>query len=88
MASVTVQVQVVAVSPVTLLVPSPVGLPGVQLYVKVPVPPEPLILAAPLLPPKQLILVCDTGEAIIAGGCVTVNDLVILLPRLSVIVQV
>ena len=31
-ASVTVHVHVVAVSPVTLAVPSPVGLPGVQLY--------------------------------------------------------
>ena len=56
-ASVTVQVHVPEVNPVTLAVPSPVGFPGVQLYVKVPTPPVAETLAAPLLPALQLTLV-------------------------------
>jgi hypothetical protein len=52
-ASVTVQVHEPAVNPETLTVPSPVGFPGVQLYVNAPVPPKADIVAAPLLPALQ-----------------------------------
>ena len=47
-------VHVPAVKPVTETVPSPVGLPGVQLYVYPPAPPVAEVTdAAPLDPTKQ-----------------------------------
>ena len=53
-------VQVPAVKPVTLTVPSPAGLPGDQSYVYPPAPPVGvLILAAPFEPPKHDTFVCD-----------------------------
>lgn len=88
LASVTVTVQTPAVRPVTLGVPSPVGLPGVQLYVSVPVPPEAVALAAPLLPPKQATFVWDIGATTMGGGCVSVNVFVIDAELASVIVTV
>ena len=42
--------------------PSPVGFPGVQLYVYGPTPPVAVFTdAAPLAPPLQEILVCDSA---------------------------
>ena len=74
LASVTVQVQVPALKPVTDLVPSPVGLPGDQLYVNPPAPPVGLLIeAAPLEPPKQDTLVWLAGVTEIAVGCVIVK---------------
>ena len=68
-ASVTVQVHVPAVKPVTLAVPSPVGLPGVQLYEYAVVPPETVTLAAPLLPALHDTFVCEaTATASAAAG--------------------
>ena len=62
LASVTVQVQVPAESPVTEVVPSPVGFPGVQLYEYGLVPPVGVLtLAAPFEPPLQLTLVCEAA---------------------------
>ena len=61
-------VQEPAVKPVTEVVPSPVGLPGVQLYVYAPVPPEVETEAAPFEPPLQEILVCDKGDRLITEG--------------------
>jgi len=53
-----VQVQTPGVNPVTETVPSPVGFPGVQLYVYDPVPPvAAFTVAAPVKPPLQAIFV-------------------------------
>ena len=49
--SVTVTVYVPAASPVTELVPSPAGVPGVQSYDNVLVPPVAVTIAAPVVPP-------------------------------------
>src|SRR5580698_7441678 len=87
-ASVTVQVQLPAVNPVTEFVPSPVGFPGIQLYVNVPVPPLAVTDAAPLLPPLQEMFVCDEGVTVIAEGCVTLNVAVFVQEFASVTVQV
>ena len=73
LASVTVHVHDPAVSPVTLAVPSPVGLPGVQLYEYDVVPPETVTEAAPLEPPLQEIFVCEAAEATNAEGAVMLN---------------
>src|SRR5690606_33035588 len=82
-------VQVVAVKPVTLVVPSPVGLPGVQLYVYPPAPPVAVFTAAaPLDPPKHETLVCEAGVSDIALGCVIVNGLDDVQPFISVTIQV
>jgi hypothetical protein len=66
--SVAVQVHEPAVSPETLVVPSPVGFPGVQLYVSAPVPPEAETEADPLFPLLQETFVWDTVVTIIAVG--------------------
>ena len=56
--SVTAQVQLPAVNPVTETVPSPAGFPGVQLYKYGANPPvAAFTLAAPFVPPKQKTLV-------------------------------
>ena len=50
--SVTVHVQTPAVRPETEIVPSPVGFPGVQLYVYPPAPPVAVLTEAiPVAPP-------------------------------------
>ena len=49
--SVTITVYVFAANPVTAFVPSPVGVPGCQSYVKVPVPPVAVTEAVPVFPP-------------------------------------
>ena len=87
-ASVTVTVYTCAVRPDTLPVPSPDGLPGVQLYVRVPVPPLAVTCAAPLDPLKHDTLVWEIGVITIAGGCVMLNVLVIDVAAASVMVTV
>jgi hypothetical protein len=52
------------------------------------VPPEGKIVAEPVDPPKQAILVCAAVDVLIAVGCVIVKDLDIEFDALSVIVQV
>jgi hypothetical protein len=83
-ASVTVQVHEPAVRPVTEGVPSPVGLPGVQLYVYGPVPPEALTVAEPLLPPKQRIFAEAVMVAVGEPAFVIVMVRVIVHPFASV----
>ena len=69
LASVTVHVQVPDVKPLTEVVPSPVGFPGVQLYVYPPDPPVAAFTeAAPVFPPKQATLVCEAAVIDRAGG--------------------
>ncbi len=46
------------------------------------------MLAAPLLPPKQAMLVCEEGVIVIAGGCVIVNVCVAVQLLASVTLQV
>ena len=66
--SVAVQVHDPAVRPETLVVPSPVGFPGVQLYDKLPVPPDADTEADPLFPPLQDGGEIDEVRTLIAGG--------------------
>ena len=88
-ASVTVQVQTPIVKPVTETVPSPVGFPGVQLYVYGPVPPvAALTLAAPFEPPLQDTFVCEADVNAKAVGCVTVKFCEVVHPFASVTVHV
>jgi hypothetical protein len=87
-ASVTVTVHVPAVSPVTLFVPSPAGLPGVQSSVSVPVPPLAVTLAEPLLPPLHETFVWPTGVTTIAGGAVRLKVAVPVQAFASVTVTV
>ncbi len=87
-ASVTVHVHEPAVKPVTLAVPSPVGLPGVQLYEYDVVPPLTETVAAPLLPPLHAMFVCDTGETTNAVGAVILNVAVLVQEFASVTVHV
>ena len=72
LASVTVTVYVPAVSPVAVVVPCG----GTEFhditYGAVP-PATPLIVAVPLLPPRQLTLVAVSGSAVMAVGAVMVT---------------
>ena len=89
LASVTVQIQVPAVKPVTEVVPSPVGFPGVQLYVNPPAPPVGVVIeAAPFEPPKHETFVWDAGVKEIAVGCVIVAEAVAVQLFASVTVTV
>jgi hypothetical protein len=69
-----------------VLVPSPVGLPGVQSYVYAPVPPETEIEAVPLFTLHDAIV--EFTVEVIAAGCVMLNVLVIVHPLASVAVTV
>jgi hypothetical protein len=78
--SVTVHVHDPAVRPETLVVPSPVGFPGVQLYDKLPVPPDADTEADPLFPPLQDGGEMDAVSTLIAGGCVIVIACIVVQP--------
>jgi hypothetical protein len=87
--SVTLQVQLPAVRPVTLVVPSPAGFPGAQSYVNPPLPPVAAFTdAAPFEPPLHDTFVCDAAETTMAGGCVMLNVAVDVHPLESVTVTV
>lgn len=88
-ASVTVQVHVPTVKPLTLIVPSPVGFPGVQLYVYPPAPPVAAFTdAAPSEPLLQEILVCEAVVNTITEGAVILNVAVAVQEFASVTVHV
>ena len=84
-ASVTITVYVPAPSPLAVAPDIP---PGVQLYVKVPVPPLALAVAVPLLPPLQLTVVVDIPVIVAPPLLLTTDANVLVQPLLSVMVTV
>jgi hypothetical protein len=79
-----VQVYVPAHNPVAV---APVPPDGAHEYVYVPLPPEATTVALPLQAPLQVTFTCDC-VAVIAGGCVIVNEEVIEQPAGELIVHV
>jgi hypothetical protein len=59
---------------------------GAQLYVRVPVPPEAVTVALPLLLPHEVLV--GLADAVMAEGCVMVTVCCMVHPLASVITQV
>ena len=85
LASVIVTVYVPAHNPVAVTVVPPLG---AQLYPKLPVPPDAVIVPAPLQPALHEGFVIETTEEVSVGGCVMTTVAVDVLLAASVTVTV